>query len=142
MQKPFVTGLVFGAGLAIALGVMLGGLNLFAGALEKQRLSERPPLVMGPGQPTVVRTEPTVRNGQLLVLVTVRNEFQESIFFRAEAVILDQFGEYHESCPALREFHVAAGQDFHFTANCPIRGMDQAEILNSISGVEIQFFRT
>ena len=121
---------------------MLGGLNLFAAALERKRLSERPPLVMGPGEPTVVRAEPTVRNGQLLVLVTVRNDFQESIFFRAEAVILDQFGEYYESCPALREFHVVAGKDFHFTANCPIRGMDPTEILSSISGIEIQFFRT
>jgi hypothetical protein len=142
MQRPFVTGLVFGAGLAIAIGIMLGGLNLFAAAIDKKRQSDGPPLVMGPGEPTVVRTEPTVRNGQLLVMVTVRNDFEESIFFRAEAIIFDQFGEYHESCPALREFHVAAGQDFHFTTNCPIRGMDQAEILDSISGVEIQFFRT
>ena len=142
MNKPFLSGILFGAGFCIILAGILIALNVFYYELEERQHGDRPPLVMGPGEPTVVRTEPTVRNGNLIVLVTVRNDYAESIFFRAEAVIFDQFGEYHQSCLALREFHVATGKEFHFTAHCPSQGLDQNEILESVSKVEVQFFRT
>lgn len=141
MNKPFLSGLLFGAGFSIIFAAILAVLNVFFLELEDRQHGDRPPLVMGPGEPTVVQADPVVRDGKLIVLVTVRNDFSESVFFRAEAVLFDQFGEYFESCLAVREFHVAAGKEFHFTAHCPSDGLDQEEILNSVSKVEMQFFR-
>ncbi|MDH3552679.1 MAG: hypothetical protein OER22_08710 [Gammaproteobacteria bacterium] len=142
MNKPFLSGLLFGVGFSIIFAAILAVLNVFFLELEDRQHGDRPPLVMGPGEPTVVRAKPVVRNGKLMVLITVRNDFSESVFFRAETVTFDQFGEYFESAPALREFHVSTGKEFHFTSYCPSDELDQDEILNSVSKVEMQFFRT
>jgi hypothetical protein len=142
MNKPFRTGILFGAGAAIAFVTLLAIVNVAADRLDFGNQKVQRLYVMGPGAPTILRAEPTLRGPQVIVLVTVRNPHDESIFFSAEAVLFDRFGEFYDICPGLREFHVAAGQEFSFKATCPLGGTDSAQVFDNLGRVDVQFFRT
>jgi hypothetical protein len=143
MERPFRTGLMFGAGFSIVLALLMlvsQALLRYVTANMIDRTSSALRELQTWKRPTLVKAEPALRNGDLVILLTVRNDQDQPLHFDAEAVIFGKTGDYYDTCPTSREFYFEPGEELRFRANCPAYGVDQTQTLATLGRIEVQFF--
>lgn len=143
MERPFRTGLRFGAGLWITLAGLLAVVVLFSKLADKYWMDESvkslEKLQEWNEKPTVIRAQPELRAGQIVILATVRNDRDVPIRFGAEAVIFGSDGAYYDTCPVSRSFRLEPGEELSFRADCPTYGVDQDMTFSTLGPVKVQF---
>ena len=143
MDRPFRTGLRFGAGLWITLVGFLAVVVLISKLADKYWMDESvkslEQLKDWNEKPTVVRAQPELRAGQIVILITVRNDQDFSIRFGAEAVIFGRDGAYYDTCPVARSFRLESRQELSFRADCPTYGVNQDLTMSTLGNVKVQF---
>ncbi len=135
MEKPISTGAKFGLGFALVFG-------LVSFALEYASLTVIDSLYPEAtyGEPSVVRSEPVVRDGVFVVLATVSNTDDTPITFDAEATIFDTSGEFLDTCYVDRTYELAGESELSFVATCSIGPESGSESAVRIEGATLQFY--
>lgn len=141
MLKPLRTGVLFGLGFTLIFGSLIGALGIILEIAERNRVAEAKSILAVWAEPTVLRAHPTLRNGEIVILVSVKNETEQPAFFKAEGIIYGSDGNYYDTCPAEGPFYLSAGEEQHFKAVCPSYGVDQSRTMETLGNVEIQFVR-
>jgi len=143
MDRPFRTGLRFGAGLWLTLVAFLAIVVLVSKLADKYWMDESvkslEKLQDWNEEPTVVRAQPELRAGQIVIMITVRNDRDVPIRFGAEAVIFGRDGAYYDTCPVSRSFRLASKQELSFRADCPTYGVNQDLTMSTLGSVKVQF---
>lgn len=143
MDRPFRTGLRFGAGLWITLVSLLAVVVLLSKLSDKYWMDESvknlEKLQEWNERPTVTRAKPELRADQIVVLVTVRNDRDVPIRFGAEAVIFGSNGAYYDTCPVSRSFRLEPREEVSFRADCPTYGVNQDMTFSTLGPVKVQF---
>jgi len=143
MDRPFRTGLRFGAGLWLTLVGFLAIVVLISKLVDKYWMDESvkslEQLQVWNEKPTVVRAQPELRAGQIVILITVRNDQDVPIRFGAEAVIFGRDGAYYDTCPVARSFRLKSREELSFRADCPTYGVTQDLTMSTLGSVKVQF---
>ncbi|MEL7476197.1 MAG: hypothetical protein AAGJ55_08195 [Cyanobacteria bacterium J06555_12] len=137
MDNPVRTGFLFGVGFSltfilVTFVVDIASEFMFDSVLDSLAYDDA---VFG--APDVVRMDKAVRDGETVILVTVRNPGGNALRFSAEAALFDNDGAFFEACVAERQYTLSAGSDLSFKASCPSY---EQEVYEEVSEIEIQFF--
>ncbi len=135
MQRPIVTGAKFGLGFAVVF-VIVSFTAEYIGLLILDSLFPESSF----GEPAVVRSEPVLRNGTIVVLATVRNPEEAPISFDAEAVVFDADDEFVDTCHTDRSFELAPSAELNFVASCSTLPVDGTAAPDLPARAALQFY--
>jgi len=135
VEKPITTGAKFGLGFVLVFGLVSFALEYASVSLIDSLYPES-----SFGEPLIVRSEPTARDGVFVVLATVKNAGDVQIAFDAEATIFDADGEFLDTCYTDRSYELAPAAELSFVATCSIGSVDGADSSAQVARAALQFY--
>jgi len=135
MNHPIRTGALFGLVFTVVFGLVAFAIDYAILSIVEDLYPDT-----SYGEPTVVRSEPVLRDGELIVLVTVENASDDRILFDAEAAIFDKEDEYLETCYTDRQFEVDPRAQLSFQAACGLAVDGDDFPYEDIGRATIQFY--